>query len=321
MIHLAIVAIVVMVVAWLLGPVICAATCVMIVHGGGKSNTLLEFTRGEFKRLGGFTTTGESVCRAAVYLQSSERFGKPLLLLPKTGDEVAWLRYRDIPLEIDGLDEHHHLAFEYDGPQHYSWPEWRKMGRRPNRSAAVLDYYRARFYDRWKTEMCRRHGVHLIRISTWTSFDAMRAVVKYALAHPFSEGRAVDDGAVIDALHEVDTRDSSYLTCLKFGTEKSNDFSSLTFASAEWSPHPYQTDSIYSKLFRAELHAFAEHVRGVLIASMPPGRAEQRRDVEQKICEWFDTKLSQVDAYSPQVEDARRALHGVATTVAASICL
>lgn len=283
--------------------------------GGKKSNNaLVEFTLGEFKRLGGFTTLGESVCRAAIYLQSTPKYGSAILLKTATGEKVPWLRYRAVNLEIDGLDERHRLAFEYDGPQHYNWQEWQKMGRNRHGSENVLDYYRSRFYDRWKTDLCRLRGIHLLRISTWTSFDVMRVVVANALEHPFSENRPRDDADVIDSLHEIDTRNSSQYPQLKWGT------SHLTLATREWAPHPYSGENLYTSLFRQELKRFAETVHAGLLDLMPAGRPENRSFIEKKICERFDQELEQLDAYAPQLEDVRRELHRVAVETAEQLC-
>jgi hypothetical protein len=294
-------------------------TCAPVTVGGKPktTNALVEFTLGEFKRLGGFTTLGESVCRAAIYLQTKPKYGAPLLLKTVTGETVPWLRYRTVDLEIDGLDEKHRIAFEYDGPQHYSWAEWKKMGHRArrkqirDRSENVLDFYRARFYDRWKTELCRQRDIHLIRISTWTSFDAMRAVVAHAIEHPFTEGRPRDDADVIDALHEVDIRNSTHYPRLTW-----KNTSTLRFSTAAWSPHPYRTENLYTTLFREELRAFTDAVHRDLLDLMPTGRPEDRSLIEQKLCDRFDQELDQLDAYNQQVEDVRCELHRVAREVA-----
>lgn len=235
------------------------------IRGGKKvNNSLVAFTLGELKKLGGFTTLGESVCRAAIYLQTPEVYGKALLLLPHVGD---WLRYNGIDLELDGLDEKHHLAFEYDGPQHYSIEEWRKMGKnREYDSARILDFYRARFYDRWKSHLCRERKIKLIRVSTWTSFDAMRNVVRFALTGDFDEHRTVDDSVVINQLIKVDTDDSSLFPQLIWNY---GDPINLSLPTNKWEPHPFELPGTYTRLFDDDLARFIKRISADLITIMP----------------------------------------------------
>jgi hypothetical protein len=318
MLHIAIVAVVGILLIYVFGPV--AAMCGALVIGGKhhhshQTNSLVTYTLGDFKALGGFTTLGESVCRAAIYLQTDG-----LMLLPKTGEDVPWLRYKGVSLEIDGLDEKVQLAFEYDGPQHYSWREWCKMSRRAQKSEHVLDYYRARFYDRIKTNLCRERGIRLIRVSTWTTFDAMRNVIANALENDYSEHRPVDDAHVINTLDDIDTDDSSLYPQLEWGDEKTPGFAVLVLPTSQWQPHPYAADGLYKQLFQEELRAFTDQVREGLLSTLPLGDAGQRDEIHRGIMQHFESQLSTVPAHAGQLADVRAALEDVARAVTLQLC-
>jgi hypothetical protein len=60
------------------------------------------------------------------------------------------------PLELDGYNEKHQVAFEYQGEQHY---RAKRFGQ------AALAATRRR--DERKRQLCRRHGVQLIRVPYW----------------------------------------------------------------------------------------------------------------------------------------------------------
>lgn len=305
---------------------ICFAAAAVVdtdvqITGGRHNNELVSYTLGEFKILGGFTTLGESVCRAAIYLQSKEMYGKPLLLMPCTGgrgeNRVEWLTYQGVNLELDGLDEQHKIAFEYDGPQHYSYSEWCKMGRgrATGGSHRVLDFYRARFYDRLKTKLCRLHGIRLIRVSTLTTFDAMRNVIKYALAHDYDESRPVDDVAVISSFEFVDPDDSSLFPIIEWNKRE------LHVPTDKWRPHPFDANgeaSIYARMFKDDLREFASHVKQDLLTMLPRGRFDHREVIYRGIKTHFDLQLVEIQPliYSRQYDVIVAALDDVAREVA-----
>lgn len=67
-----------------------------------------------------------------------------------------WLKgRRRTPLELDGYNEEHAIAFEYQGEQHYQ-PLFGKVA-----------LTRAKINDERKRQLCRYHGVYLIRVPFW----------------------------------------------------------------------------------------------------------------------------------------------------------
>jgi hypothetical protein len=68
----------------------------------------------------------------------------------------AWLKgRRRFPLELDGYNVRHAVAFEYQGRQHYS-PIWGQE-----------ELHKTQHRDECKRQLCRRNGVLLIRIPYW----------------------------------------------------------------------------------------------------------------------------------------------------------
>jgi hypothetical protein len=63
-----------------------------------------------------------------------------------------WLMGKGVPLELDGYNKRHGVAFEYQGEGHY----------RPLRGEEKLAYVRRN--DRRKSRLCKRHGVLLVVI-------------------------------------------------------------------------------------------------------------------------------------------------------------
>lgn len=81
-----------------------------------------------------------------------------------------WLKGRGRhPLELDGYNEEHRVAFEYQGEQHYQ----------PLYGQKALSKLKKN--DDRKRMLCRRYGVHLIRVPFWKR-DA-REFIRSKLAH------------------------------------------------------------------------------------------------------------------------------------------
>ncbi len=94
----------------------------------------------------------ENVCRS--YLEKRFNVSFPtcrpqFLTNPKTG-------YR---LELDCYNEELKLAVEYQGEQHYKWPNY--LGRHKQSYREFMEVVNR---DRFKVEMCEIFGIYLIRV-------------------------------------------------------------------------------------------------------------------------------------------------------------
>jgi len=92
---------------------------------------------------------GEQLCRKSlerIYKKPFKKCTPEFLRNPETNR----------PLELDGYNEELRIAFEYNGIQHYKWPNFTKN--------TVQDFIQQVRRDRYKTEMCDKNGVYLIII-------------------------------------------------------------------------------------------------------------------------------------------------------------
>lgn len=124
--------------------------------------SIAYFTIGSDSAVGGAVSAADKIYRRARtghktealvrhYLNESCSDGK-FLTTP-----LDWLRVRDesandlVQLELDGYNPELNIAFEYNGPQHYTKPD-----------ADIQKWYVARYNDMKKREMCEAHGTPLI---------------------------------------------------------------------------------------------------------------------------------------------------------------
>jgi hypothetical protein len=77
-------------------------------------------------------------------------------------------------MELDGYNVRHQVAFEYQGQQHY-----RTVPKFGGKVASLIEVKRR---DERKRQLCRRHGVLLIRIPYWKTNVARFVRSKLATA-------------------------------------------------------------------------------------------------------------------------------------------
>ena len=78
------------------------------------------------------------------------------------------------PLELDGYNEELHLAFEYNGPQHYHYPN------RYHRSEQ--EWLEQKYRDLLKRQLCNQHGVYLLTIPYHVPRHHLRSFIQRYLA-------------------------------------------------------------------------------------------------------------------------------------------
>lgn len=228
---------------------------------GGAPKTLIEYAQqnaGMF-RFSDKESRGETVARAAIYAISGSLMGTPALLRPARGDPF---RYRHIDLELDGYDEKRRLAFEYNGPQHYSFDGYCQMNRIRNPgSYDVLEFYRKRFYDLYKKKICRSKNVDILDIHYYNDLNEIETAVYTQLVELTKTGRItpvkekIDDGDIIESFTQIDTRHYTNYPKITVGD------ASIILMSRHWSPQPLK-GGMYGQMFDRELNAAIEHVRG-----------------------------------------------------------
>lgn len=68
-------------------------------------------------------------------------------------------------LELDFFFEEQKVAIEYDGRQHHEYVPWFHRG-------GIVDFVAQQRRDRLKDDLCRHHGIKLIRVSYKTRRDS-----------------------------------------------------------------------------------------------------------------------------------------------------
>lgn len=81
----------------------------------------------------------------------------------------------DHALELDGYNDELHLAFEYNGPQHYRFPN-------PYHRTAD-DFIQQKFRDLVKHRLCNQHGVYLLTIPYHVPRHHLRSFIKQYLVY------------------------------------------------------------------------------------------------------------------------------------------
>ena len=90
-------------------------------------------------------------------------------------------------LELDGYCEALKIAFEYDGEQHFKFPNWFHKSQEA--------FQKLQADDAKKTLLCEQHGIKLYRVPYWVKFKALPEFVSdavgIAVSTPFDHGRKV----------------------------------------------------------------------------------------------------------------------------------
>jgi hypothetical protein len=90
-------------------------------------------------------------------------------------------------LELDGYCEELKMAFEYDGEQHFKFPNWFHKTQEA--------FQKLQADDAKKTLLCEQHGIRLHRVPYWVKFEALPEFVSNAVGisvlAPFDPGRKV----------------------------------------------------------------------------------------------------------------------------------
>ena len=95
-----------------------------------------------------FESKGETLCRAAL----EKRYGVPFINI-----RPEWLKNPETNrcLELDCYNEKLKIAVEYNGIQHYVWPNGFTH-------QTYEDFVKQMYRDKIKQELCHEHGIHLI---------------------------------------------------------------------------------------------------------------------------------------------------------------
>lgn len=111
----------------------------------------------------GYESKGQKICKETLEFLYDEKFKtvRPNFLAnPKTGR----------CMEIDCYNERLKIGLEYDGIQHYVWPNFTGQ--------SETDFLKQRQRDRLKNIICAKNGVHLIRVSYKVPFAAIPDYIK-----------------------------------------------------------------------------------------------------------------------------------------------
>jgi hypothetical protein len=205
--------------------------------------------------------TAEIAARASAYHILRTRYNMSEADSNLTTLRGGWLRYNNVDLELDCVNEKSRIAIEVDGPMHYSYRDYCIMNAWKNAvpgekvypsSATVLDWYRARRYDMVKQALCRTRGIQLVRVRA-RDLDELYLDIADGLASILTDGQdyvtygaAIADYDVIAALNAWDTADSS--SYVRVGE--------LQLASTKWHPHPFlNKSSLYHQFWMREFHS------------------------------------------------------------------
>lgn len=109
---------------------------------------------------------GEAACRAIL----EDIFNKPF---PKIKPGFIRNPETHALLELDGYNCDIGIAFEYNGIQHYTWPNYTNQ---------TYDDFKSQVRrDQYKIECCDRHNVYLITIPHVVPFSDLRKFIEYYL--------------------------------------------------------------------------------------------------------------------------------------------
>ena len=106
---------------------------------------------------------GEHACRkalTAIYQKPFPSTRPDFLKSPVTGQN----------LELDGYNQELGIAFEYNGKQHYEFPN--KFHKRKEQFMEQIKR------DKWKTEQCNMNGVYLIPVPYFIDRTEIRAFIQ-----------------------------------------------------------------------------------------------------------------------------------------------
>jgi|SRR6056297_2602227 len=111
-----------------------------------------------------YESKGEYLTRKAlekIYERPFERFRPDFLQNPETGEN----------LELDCYNSELQIAAEYNGIQHYHWPNFTGQSSEEFKSQLERDQY--------KVDMCDKHGVYLITVPHEVEYGDIEEYVRY----------------------------------------------------------------------------------------------------------------------------------------------
>lgn len=136
-------------------------------------------------------SNGERICREVL----EEMYGKPFdcvrpdfLKNPETGRN----------LELDCYNDELKIALEYNGIQHYKWPNF--TGQTKEQFISQLRR------DKYKADICEKHGIYLIRVPYNVSHNGIKDYIKYYAPENYVERLKdeADPSRIYDNISEED---------------------------------------------------------------------------------------------------------------------
>lgn len=98
-----------------------------------------------------------------IYHEPFKKTRPSFLINPETGRR----------LELDCFNEDLRIALEYQGPQHYHWPNYTLQSKEEFLSQLRRDIY--------KEELCKRNGIKLIKVPYTVPEESLEEYIKISL--------------------------------------------------------------------------------------------------------------------------------------------
>lgn len=132
--------------------IVCFLVVLFVLAWAGRRDELYDILVGE--RQPTVTFKGEELVRSVF----QERFGAAF---PKSRGQLHWLRNPRTgrSLELDGYSHALHMAFEFDGAQHFHYT--------PGFHKTRENFKRMQERDQTKDRLCKENGILLVRIPYW----------------------------------------------------------------------------------------------------------------------------------------------------------
>ena len=113
-----------------------------------------------------FLSKGEKICRDTM---------EKIYGVPFNNSRPSWLKNHltGRNMELDCYNEKLKLAVEYDGENHYKWPNYLNQ--------SYEDFKKQARRDKLKVEICQQKGVHLIVVPYTVSFELIPTYIMYHL--------------------------------------------------------------------------------------------------------------------------------------------
>lgn len=123
-------------------------------------------TKESFKPKKKMDSRGENICRGVlekIYNKPFPKIRPGFIRNPETGTL----------LELDGYNSELGIAFEYNGLQHYKWPNFTNQ--------TYNEFIGQVKRDQYKVECCDKHNVYLITVPYNVPFEKIEEFIKYYL--------------------------------------------------------------------------------------------------------------------------------------------